>query len=256
MLDLEPLAWAAGVLAALMVGFAKTGIPGSGVLAVPLMALAFGGRLSVGALLPLLIFADTIALLWYRQHCQWDALRRLLPTVIIGMLAGFVALDWVGRAPEAGVHMNRLIGGVVLMMVILQVVRRRVAGVAPQTQAGLHTAGVLTGFATFVSNAAGPVMSIYLTAAKLDKLAFLGTMGWAFFVLNVSKLPFYWVLTAKEPSQPMWTAGTVAFGAAMTPAVVTGALLGRWAAARVSQEKFTMTILALAALGGIRLVFG
>ncbi|RYG47062.1 sulfite exporter TauE/SafE family protein, partial [bacterium] len=42
-----------GALAALLAGFSKTGVPGSGILIVPMMAAIFGGRLSVGATLPL-----------------------------------------------------------------------------------------------------------------------------------------------------------------------------------------------------------
>ena len=69
-MELTPEQWMIGILAALMVGITKTGIPGIGILVVPLMAIVFGGRLSVGATLPLLIFGDIFAVLWYRQRRQ------------------------------------------------------------------------------------------------------------------------------------------------------------------------------------------
>jgi uncharacterized protein len=39
-----------------------------------------------------------------------------------------------------------------------------------------------------VANAAGAVMSLYLLTARLDKLAFLGTAAWFFFLVNVFKV--------------------------------------------------------------------
>ena len=41
-----------------------------------------------------------------------------------------------------------------------------------------------------VANAAGPVMSLYLLTARLDKLKFLGTAPWFFLLVNLFKVPF------------------------------------------------------------------
>ena len=104
-----------GILAALMVGITKTGIPGIGILVVPLMALVFGGRLSVGATLPLLIFGDIFAVLWYRRHARWDNLRSLFPWVITGILVG-VGLLWHTAIQGSRVDwLNVAIGAIVLV---------------------------------------------------------------------------------------------------------------------------------------------
>ncbi len=60
-LDLLPLLL--GCCAALLVGLSKTGMPGVAIPAVAMMALAFGDdtRLSVGALLPVLLVGDLFA---------------------------------------------------------------------------------------------------------------------------------------------------------------------------------------------------
>lgn len=55
------------ILASLIVGVAKAGVPGLGVLAVPIMAWLFGSKVSVGVILPLLIFADICAVFLYRK---------------------------------------------------------------------------------------------------------------------------------------------------------------------------------------------
>ena len=65
--DLELRVWIIGALTALLVGVSKTGIPGAGILAVPVMATLFSGKSSVGMLLPLLITADVFAV-WYHHR--------------------------------------------------------------------------------------------------------------------------------------------------------------------------------------------
>ena len=88
--------WLVGSCAALLVGITKTGLPGIGILVIPLMAAVFGGRLSVGATLPLLIFGDIFAVLWYHQHARWDNLRNLVPWLVIGIAVGTGVLWYTG----------------------------------------------------------------------------------------------------------------------------------------------------------------
>ena len=57
--DLQPWQWALGALCAMFVGVAKTGMPGFGISAIPLMVFAVGNaRASAGWLLPILCVAD------------------------------------------------------------------------------------------------------------------------------------------------------------------------------------------------------
>src|SRR5690349_24539028 len=109
-MNLTPEQWVIGILAALMVGITKTGIPGVGILVVPLMAVVFGGRLSVGATLPLLIFGDIFAVLWYRQYARWDNLRSLFPWVITGMMIGLGLLWYTGVRNSRVDWLNVIIG--------------------------------------------------------------------------------------------------------------------------------------------------
>ena len=59
--DLTAMQWLIVLLCALLVGMAKTGLSGVGLMVVPLLASVFGGRPSVGLLLPILVFADVFA---------------------------------------------------------------------------------------------------------------------------------------------------------------------------------------------------
>src|SRR5436190_11946573 len=204
MMTLTPEQWMIGILAALMVGITKTGVPGIGILVVPLMAIVFGGRLSVGATLPLLIFGDVFAVLWYRQHARWDNLLSLFPWVISGIIIGLGLLWYTGIHGSRVDWLNVIIGVIVLGMMSLSLARRTWGDkLVPSSSVGLVSTGVLAGFATMVSNSAGPIMSIYLSGMmRLSKNEFMGTSAWYFFIFNLTKLPLYALLTLILPSQP------------------------------------------------------
>ena len=59
--DLSLSHWVIILACAVLIGMAKTGLSGVGLMVVPILASVFGGRPSVGLLLPMLIFADVIA---------------------------------------------------------------------------------------------------------------------------------------------------------------------------------------------------
>jgi hypothetical protein len=65
-LELELFGWIVVALCATMVGITKTGIPGMGILVVPLMAGVLPARSSVGVLLGILILADLFAAGYHR----------------------------------------------------------------------------------------------------------------------------------------------------------------------------------------------
>lgn len=67
--DLMWWQWALGVLGALVVGLSKTGVPGLGILQVPLFAFVLAdARLSVGALVVLLLVGDCMSVAYYGMH--------------------------------------------------------------------------------------------------------------------------------------------------------------------------------------------
>ncbi|MHC4751705.1 MAG: sulfite exporter TauE/SafE family protein, partial [Planctomycetota bacterium] len=70
-MDIDLLGWVVIALCALMVGVTKTGIPGLGILVVPLMALVLPTRKSTGILLGILILADIFAIVYHRRNARW-----------------------------------------------------------------------------------------------------------------------------------------------------------------------------------------
>lgn len=249
-----PEQWLLGLTTALFVGFSKTGIPGAGVLVVPLMAQAFGARLSIGTTVILLIMGDVFAVYWYRRHAKLEHIWKLVPWVVVGMFLGGLALYFLGEKQGKDI-MNPIIGGMVLLMIALSLLRKRLGDrLTPHSPTGVKLTGAAAGFSTTVANAGGPVMAIYLQGTGLLKEQMIGTNGWYFFIFNVAKVPLYVALTLLTPNDPVGNAHTLTFTAIAFPLVVCGAFLGRWCLPRINQKLFDALVLILATVASIRLI--
>ncbi|MCW5943790.1 MAG: sulfite exporter TauE/SafE family protein [Fimbriimonadaceae bacterium] len=252
--DFNAVQWSLAVLAAILTGVSKTGVPGTGMLVVPLMANLFGSRLSVGALLPMLIVADLFAVLWYREHCRWDQIRRLSPWVAFGLVLGAAFLLSIGETAGKDV-LNPTIGGIVLAMLAVHLLRKRTGDrLNLRSKPAIAGAGTLAGFTTTVSNAAGPVMTIYVTAQGLTKNEFMGTFAWYFFLINSAKVPILLAISLAQPSNPLMTSATGIFNLIVVPAIIGGAFLGKWLLPRIPQRAFEAVILTLAAIASAKLL--
>jgi uncharacterized membrane protein YfcA len=243
--ELQPWQWALGAVCAIFVGIAKTGMPGFGILVVPLMVFTVGNaRASAGWLLPVLCAADVFAIAYYRRHAQARRLFELALWVALGMGGGVLAL----RLGES--VLRRLVGGIILLMVAAHLWRKRHAD-QPVPSGWHHGApyGVAAGFATTVANAAGPVMSLYLLSQRLPKEEFVATGAWFFFLINLSKLPIYAHLG-------MISRPSLTFDACLLPAVAVGALLGRTVVRRLPQWVFERVVLGLTTVAALLLFAG
>lgn len=246
-MELSPAGLVAVAVAALLVGFAKTAIGGVGLVSVALFAAAMPARESTGALLPLLLVGDVVAVAVYRRHADWSALLRLLPSVVVGVLLGtaFVAV-------VADAALRRTIGVVLLVLVAVHLAQHRWATGPLEDRPRLARLpapafGSLAGFTTMVANAGGPVMALYLLAARLDKLAFLGTAAWFFLLLNTAKVPF-------SVGLGLVSVESLALNAVLAPLVIAGAAAGRWVIARVDQALFERLVLAATVVAAVNLV--
>lgn len=247
--------WILGAAAGLLVGISKTGVPGVGILVVPLLAGTFGGRPSIGIMLPMLIMGDVFAASWYRRHVQWDKLIGLLPWVVVGLVIGGFALWQTGKMTGTKDLIGMVIGFMVLGMLAVHLLRNFLGDkLTPKSKAGMIGTGVTAGFSTMVSNAAGPIMQLYLAAQELPKEQFMGTIAWYFFTINASKLPVYIVLSLLAPKNPIITAQSMIFNLEIFPVIVVGVFIGKWLLPRLSQKQFDSAVLVLAAVGAGKLI--
>lgn len=246
--QLDPTGWLLLVLAALLVGFAKTAVGAVATVSVALFAAVLPARESTGALLPLLILGDLVAVRAYARHADWPRLARLLPAVGVGVVVGAA---FVAFADDT--VMRRTIGAVLLLLVAIHLLaarRGRHEGAVPAARGDRRAAvgyGWLSGFTTMVANAGGAAMSLYLLRSGLGVLAFLGTAAWFFFLVNLGKLPFSVGLGLVTPA-------SLALGAVLAAPLLAGAALGRWVIARIDQQRFEAAVLVATVLGALNLV--
>ena len=229
-----------------MVGISKTGIPGIGILIVPLMALVLPTRKSTGLLLGILILADLFAIVYHRRNAKWRHVLRLLPAALAGIVAGYFGLGWVDDR-----QLKPIIGGIVLVMLGVSYWRTRAKGdEAPIPTQWWFAVGLgfMAGVTTMMANAAGPVMIIYLLAMRLPKIEFVGTSAWFFFVVNWLKVPF-------SASLNLMTVDSVKINLMMLPCIALGAVAGIFFLKRIPQKAFNIVVQILAAAAAIKLLF-
>ena len=235
--------WVLAVLGALLVGVAKTGITGLSLLFVAVFAAIMPARRSTGVVLPLLILGDVVAFLSYRRHAHWGHVWRLFPWAAAGVIAGYLAM---GRMNDR--QTGIAIGAIVVALTFLHLARRARPGLPGEERARWFAPviGVLAGFTTIVSNAAGPLMVIYLLAMRLPKMEYMGTGAVFFLLLNLFKIPFMIALG-------LITQGSLTLNLALAPAVIAGAVLGRWLLGKINQRMFENIALGLTLVAAARM---
>lgn len=241
----EPWQWALLLVAGLFFGFSKTGIPGISILSVGLLANLMPAKQATGVVLPLLIFADVFAYFVYRKSMDWRRVGRLLPWAVAGVAVGWFALGHVNNQQT-----GRLVGGIIAVMLVVQLWRRRQRADEAAAHAPVWfgpVMGLFAGITTMVANAAGPVMTLYLLAMRLEKLEFLGTGAAFFLLINWIKVPF-------AVDLGLITGPSLILNLYLLPAVAVGALLGRPVVERLNQRVFENIMLVLAGVAAVKLL--
>jgi hypothetical protein len=240
----EPWQWALAIVAAMIVGVAKMGIAGLGMLSVAIFAQLLPAKQATGIVLPLLCFGDIVAVAWYRRHAKWQHVWRLFPWTAAGVVIGYFALDRVTERQA-----KTMIGAIVLALAITHIVRRRISGHEAEHGAWYPpTIGVLAGFTTLVANAAGPLMAVYFLAMRLPKMDFVGTGAVFFLIMNFFKVPFMIHLG-------LINAASFELNLILLPAVLAGTWLGRKLLVKIDQRVFENIALALSVIAGLKLLF-
>jgi hypothetical protein len=112
----------------------------------------------------------------------------------------------------------------------------------------LAVMGLSAGFTTMTANAAGPIMILYLMAAGLPKMEFVGTGAWYFLIINLFKVPF-------SANQGLINPTSLIFDVKLVPAVLAGAFSGRFLVSKINQNAFEVMALAFAVIGAVRLLW-
>ena len=243
--NLSTIQWVAVAFAVFLLGLAKSGIKGIGIIIVVLLAFVFGEKASTGILLPMLITADIMAVIYYNRHANWSYIKKLLPWMLLGVLVGV----WVGNDISETLF-KRLMALIILLSVLLMFyTEKRKSQIIPNNQFVATTAGFLAGFTTMIGNLAGPIANIYFLAMRLPKNEFIGTAAWLFFLINLFKLPFHIFVWETVNIK------TLVLNSVMVPILVLGFFIGVLIVRQISNLNYRRFILLVTALGGLIMLF-
>lgn len=182
--------YAAALLAAVLVGASKGGLPVVGTLGVPVLSLVTSPIHAAGLLLPIYVVTDLFGLWVYRREYDRRNLMILVPAATLG-----VAIGWATASIVPDWLVTLLVGGIGLSFCLNYWLRARHA-VTPHRAdipRGIFW-GTLSGFTSFVSHAGAPPYQMYVLPQRLDKMIYAGTTTILFAVVNAVKLVPYWAL--------------------------------------------------------------
>ena len=185
--------WCLLIFCSLLIGMSKAGLTGIALVILPIMAYIFGGKVSTGLMLPMLIVADFFSVHYYHRHASWRHIFRIMPWVVPGILTGLLVGNYVSDTIFKKIMAICILVGIIIML--WQDLQKSERVAIPDYGWFALILGITGGFATMMGNAAGPIMSIYLLAMHLPKYNFIGTRAWFFFLVNLFKLPlhiFFW----------------------------------------------------------------
>jgi uncharacterized protein len=182
--------WVAAVLAAVLVGLSKGGLPVVGMLGVPVLALVISPVAAAGLLLPVFVLSDIFGLYAYRHSFDRRVLAILIPAATLG-----VALGWATASVTPERLVTALVGGIGTIFSLSLLLRR---GSEPPPRPARVGAGMfwgaLAGFTSFVSHAGAPPYQVFVLPLRLEKTVFAGTTTILFAYVNAIKLVPYWAL--------------------------------------------------------------
>ena len=232
--------WVAAIVAAVLVGAGKGGLPVVGMLGVPVLALVIPPVVAAGLLLPVYVVSDMFGLYAYRHAFD----RRVLAIVLPGAVAG-IGFGWATAHLVPEVAVTALVGAIGVVFALNLLLRRQDAG-AGVRRAGAVGPGVfwgaVTGFTSFVSHSGGPPWQVYTLPLGMPKAVFAGTSTIAFAVINAVKLLPYWQLGQLSASN-LGHAAVLFLPASL--AVFGGVRLVRWLPERVFFRAVTWALLAV-----------
>lgn len=241
----DPIFYLAAIPAVILVGLAKGGFAGVGVLAMPLLALVMSPIRAASIMLPVLIAQDAISVWFYRNTFDRRNLAIMIPGACVGIGLGYVFAAYVSDAAIA-----LAVGLIAVVFAARHLLHARKVDVArSQSHAALGVLwGGVAGFVSMIANAGAPPFQVYVLPQRLPRDVFVGTSVFFFAAVNWIKIPPFLALG-------LFTRENLATSAALLPLAAVSTWLGVWLVRRVSVERF-YTIIYLTMIGvGLKLIY-
>lgn len=242
-LPTDPLFWIVAAIGVTLLGLAKGGFTGVGMVATPLLALVIPPLQAVAIMLPILLLQDVISVWAYRHH--WDAwnLKALIPGGLAGVAAAGLLAAYV---PDAVVLLAVGVIGVVFVLWRWLGPAGGDIGIRPRAASGVFW-GALAGFTSTLANAGAPPLQVHLMPQYMPKLIFAGTATMYFAATNFAKVAPYLALG-------QFTADNLMISALLFPLAILTNILGLWLVRVTPQEMFYNVVYAITFVISLELI--
>ena len=220
-------------------GLSKLGIPAALVFS-PILASVYGGKASAGIIIIPVIVSDLIVMYIYRKNVDKKVLFKILPLTFLGIaLAVIFGNNISDELFKKSMGIIILIIGVLTLLKSLKIDFSKLSVLF----------GFLGGFAAFIGNVSGPLMSIYLLNIKMDRDKFYGTRTWFYFIVNLVKAALY-VIVLNNIHLETFKLTSVAI-----PFVFVGVFTGKYFVEKMNQNVFEKFIVIISIISGLKLIF-
>ena len=185
---------------------------------------------------------DIVGIWAYRRNMDRRTFFYCLPGTMIGIA---IATFFASRVTPEFVQ---LMVGVIAAGFVLVTLPRGSNKPAEPNVGKATLWSTVGGFTSFIANAGGPPMQIYLMPLKLPPAVYAGTMLALFFIVNWVKIIAFWMLG--QISVP-----NLATSAALLPVAIGATFVGVWMVRRISGARFYPIIRTLTCLVGLKLIW-
>ncbi len=256
----QPVTWLClplALIAAFLLGFARSAFGAGGFVVSPLMVLALGGADGLAVVAPLMVFAGGVSCAQHRKGIEHRTLVPLLVSAIIGTALGGVIL-WLlmrsGEEADVHRHLELVVGALSLAYVALVMMRKKIKAKQPHDPTTFHLflAGGGVSLSQTVANSGSPILTIFFNYHGWAKERFVASQAWFLEAQNTAKLvPFIWL--------GILHLGNFGTSVLLAPLAILGNWLGKKAFARFSEKTFFRAFVVLLVAGflaSVLLIYG
>jgi uncharacterized protein len=245
MLPTDPLFYVVASISVVLVGIAKGGFSGLGVVSMPLLVLVMDPIRAAAVLLPILMVQDVVGVWAFRKSFDLPTLKLMVPSALVGVFLGWLLASAV---PSDGVR--ALVGLIALLFGANRLLAMlgkgvKLSGPLPNWLGAFW--GGVSGFTSQVAHAGGPPFQVWTLTRNFPQLIYAGTSSLFFFIINWAKVPAYFALGQFTPVNMQLTL-------VFLPLAILSTLAGVILIKRISPERFQLVINIMMVLVGAELL--
>ncbi|MFG1964902.1 sulfite exporter TauE/SafE family protein [Nonomuraea sp. NPDC049028] len=214
---------------------------GGGVLLLPVFTALFGLRVAVPMLTLAQLASNGSRVVFNRRELRWSLVGWFALGAVPLAVAGGLLLAHAPLGP-----LKRLLGVFLLVVVAWRRLRPHPRSPADPAFAAV---GAASGLGSALLGSVGPLTAPFFLAYGLTRAAYIGTEAASALVMHLAKIAAY-------GAGDLLGWRVLTYGAALTPATLAGAWLGKKIVARVSDGVFVVAVEAGLVVAGVLLLIG